>query len=273
MYLPYLGSLSKFHQPNSELLWYGGENAAYYEEYLQKNDLSKIAAADRVDGDWRYHFNSKGFRGDEYDTNADFSLAIFGCSVGVGEAVRWEQSWGSQLRDRIAASRGLKKVTCLNFSQSGASNDYITRTAIRQCAAAKPSLLVAYFTYAARKEIVEGAEIHGWGSWNADSCDLFRSQLGCYTKEEAIVNTLKNIALLQMYCVEKEIPHFFILQEIDKIFRDNQADHAVLGDYFRLIDWRRFAEFRMEWLDSGRDNRHPGPQSHRAFADRIFSHL
>ncbi len=271
MYLPYLGSLEKFHQPNSELLWYGGESAAYYQEYLAKNNVSEMAAADRADGEWTYHFNSKGFRGDEYDSKADFTLAIFGCSVGIGEAVKWEQSWGSVLRDRIAAAGGIEKASCLNFSQSGASNDYITRTALRQCAAAKPSLLVAYFTHAARKEIVDRGVIHGFGSWNADSSELFQAQLGCYPNDEAVLNTLKNMLLLQLYCMENRIRYFFVLQEREKFVRDNISERAALGDIYRLIDWEKVASFRMQWSDHGRDNRHPGPISQRAFAERVFT--
>lgn len=234
---------------------------------LSLKSLQRIALT--VNG--RIALMQRAFAGISTTKRRDVALSVIGCGIGFGEAVKWEQSWASILGDRIAVSLSCRRAICLNFSQSGALNDYIARTAIRQCQAAKRSLLVAYFTNFARKEIIEGEEFHAWGAWNADSSEFFCAQLGCYTNEEMIVNTLKNMLLLQYFCGERNIPYFFLLQVREKLICDKLAERCAFKDLFNLIDWRCVADYRMQWIDHGRDNRHPGPCSHRSVADNVFT--
>lgn len=270
MDLPYIGSYQSIHQPNSSPLWYGGDTEKHYQEYLANHQLQQIPENFRVDGSWHYTFNSKGYRGDEYDKNADMNLAIVGCSLGFGEGVRWEQTWGYQLKLALEQQTHYRNVNYLNFSQSGASNDYITRTALRQCNHIKPTFLICYFTHAARKEIIDKESVYSYGSWCATENDYFKGLLSCYTEQEAIANTLKNLILLQQFCKLQSISYYFILQERVSYERAKISEHPVLGVFWKMIDWNRIANYRISWKDLARDNRHPGPLSHQILSQQIY---
>lgn len=269
----YIGSYTQFHKPDSSSVWYGGDCERFYQEYLEQLRLHPSADGEMISSQWSYNFNSLGYRGDLFQANAGYTLAVVGCSIAVGEGVPWEHTFGYYLKELIKKERQPDAVQYLNFSQSGASNDYIVRTAIRQMQSVLPDLLVVYFTHVARKEIVEGNSFYSFGSWCADESELFRSVLGSYTHQEAVINTLKNIYLLQEYCRSRGVRYIFTLQEYDKLNIPEIVAHEALKDYWSLIDWEKVTPFRMQWKDRARDNRHPGPRSHREFAEKIYARI
>jgi hypothetical protein len=130
-----------------------------------------------------YHFNSLGFRCDEYREDAQKKIYICGASDTFGTGLHVEQTWPFQILLRYASHYSLKKsdVCLMNFSEGGCSNRYISRTLFHQCSLSRPDLVIAHFTFISRQETLVPAIIlpylfsgsdnyknvssTGWGRW------------------------------------------------------------------------------------------------------------
>lgn len=259
------------HLPGSTVRWYGVDNADNYQAYLENCDYTRLPEQYRVDGEWCYTFNQLGYRGEDYDPDADFRVFAVGASNAFGTGVKWEQSWPLLLTKSVSDVLGKKRPNCLNFAQGGASNDYTCRTAVRQCVEVRPDLLVVWWTYAVRIErAVAGFVRH----FSPDNAHLHQSLLEWYTDEEAVVRTLKNMLLVQWFCGVYRIPYIFGWTEYRKLRDPRFLAHPVCAELFELLDTSKFCDFSIEdqgiRLDRGRDGMHPGAQTHRIFADRLL---
>jgi hypothetical protein len=222
---------------------------------------------------WEYQFNELGYRGESYDPSADFTLAVIGCSVSVGVGVPLEYTWGSRLAGKIKEHLGLKRVSCLNFSQSGCSNDYIARTTLRQFSAKKPTMAVILFTRMMRRELLRGDSILTFGTWTVNEDPLLQSLLDCYTNEEAAANLVKNVLLVSNYCALNNIPLFYSVMELSLLEEKILPFHPVLSELWNTSAHDNLLRCSMRWRDRGRDNAHPGPRSHENFAQEVFESI
>ena len=104
--------------------------------------------------DCLYHFNSFGYRGEEFDPAARLKIFVSGCSYTFGLGVERDQTWPALLKKQLSAKLDVPfdRTNLQNFSQIGASNGYIARTIIRQCDRARPDLAVIAFTHRERTE-------------------------------------------------------------------------------------------------------------------------
>jgi hypothetical protein len=247
-----------------------------------------------------YEFNSLGFRGEEYDPAARATIFVCGCSITFGTGLDVTETWAHRLKLAYAERHGLapSEVNVLNFAQGGASNDYIARTLLSQCAQVRPTLVVAQFTVMNRAEGYEsGAPFSiGMGLWPGLSlwwrflgvpwakkrAVLGRMRLACgyfrsYTPELGFANALRNILLLQSYCRAQAIPcamswsdHWRIE---DERFGGNEAFAPLIG----LLDRTCLCDFSIRdpdiRTDTAADGGHPGPRSNAAFAERLLAFL
>jgi hypothetical protein len=268
---PYLGLRTREHRPGAE-----GALATY--------------GTDRS-GTCSYRFNRLGFRGEDYDPQADFHLFACGCSFTVGTGLEEAQTWPAVL----GASLG-PGVNVLNFAEEGASNDYIARTLITQCAAVKPDLAVAMFTNAARVEAFgggralplhplyaqPGTEAAMLGRFEASSegppedvqalmQDLRDKAEGYYTfYEEAfgVMNMVRNMLLLQLFCRSRGIP--LLMTGFDAGKLRAYATDPLIAPMIELLDADVFVPFDYrDLVDKAADGTHPGPESNARFAARL----
>src|SRR5689334_11722829 len=74
-----------------------------------------------------YSFNTAGFRGEDLLPDAAMRLFVGGCSFTFGHGLDIEETWPYKFKLRVAARTGCdpSRINLLNFSQGGASNDYI----------------------------------------------------------------------------------------------------------------------------------------------------
>lgn len=239
-----------------------------------------------------YRFNTLGFRGEEYDPQADFHMFACGCSFTVGTGLDLEQTWPAVL----AASLG-PRVNILNFGEEGASNDYIARTLVTQCAAVKPDLAVAMFTNAARAEAFSagralplhplyaqpGTEAAMRGRFEAAADDrpeelqaimqdVRDKAEGYYTfYEEAfgVMNMVRNMLLVQLFCAGAGVPLRMTGFDTGKLRA--YATDPILGPMIDLLDPEVFVPFDYrDVVDQAADGSHPGPASNANFAARIL---
>ena len=113
----------------------------------------QIYASD-TSGTKTYRFNSSGFRVEDLDAGTAVRLFVCGASYAFGTGLNREATWGDRMKTKLAGKLSLdaSRVNLLNFSQSLASANYITRTLLAQCDVVRPDLVVAVFSDMKRGE-------------------------------------------------------------------------------------------------------------------------
>jgi hypothetical protein len=247
-----------------------------------------------------YRFNSLGFRGEEYDPAARATIFVCGCSITFGTGLDVEDTWSHRFKLAYAQRHGLapSAVNVLNFAQGGASNDYIARTLLAQCARVRPTLVVAQFTVMNRAEAYESGEPFsiGMGLW--PSLSLWWRFLGVpwakkravfgrmrlasgyfrsYTSELGFANALRNILLVQSYCRAQGIPCVMSWSDHWRIEDERFGRNEALAPLIALLDRTRLCDFSIRdpdiRTDTAADGGHPGPRSNAEFAERLLAFL
>jgi hypothetical protein len=170
-----------------------------------------------------YDFNALGFRGEEFDAEAQVKLFVCGCSFTFGIGVELEESWPFLLKQRLAAHRDLaaSSVNLLNFSEAGASNDYIARTLIEQSTRVRPDLIVAGFTQTLRFELLDEEMtfrfnppvLQKYASAGGKFAEMAKRMEFVFLGTDEIqekVRTIKNMLLLQYFSQSRSIPFIFL---------------------------------------------------------------
>ena len=244
-----------------------------------------------------YEFNSLGYRGEEHDPLAVATIFVCGCSNTFGIGLNLDELWVHHFKVAYAEWHGLNPaaVNVLNFSEGGASNDYITRTLLTQCAEVRPALVIAQFAQMYRSEAFLDGKPYTIGPWYSPDVSTWRRVLSVpwrskrtvlrrlvqagghlrrYSSEAGFADTMRNMLLLQFYCCAKGIRCVLTWSERrrldDAAFRNN----AVLKPLIALLDPACFCDFAMRdpdiRVDAAADDKHPGPESHALFGARLF---
>jgi hypothetical protein len=270
----YSGSRNE-HQPFNRTREYGPDTLDRKKLYLQLHHDDSLPQEFRLDGDWGYEFNSLGYRCGEYEPAAEFRIFAVGCSNTLGVGLRTEQTWPSVFTRMFSNGQPKKTVCLMNFAQGSASNDYISRTTITQCEASAPDLLLVNFTGMARKEYIDGHKIKNL--LPAEKLDdISRAFYKIYSDEEGILNALKNILLIQLYCEARSIRFLFAWGD-HRLLTSHYLKHPLCGPLLSMIDRDRFCSYGLKdadvFVDKARDLVHPGPRSHHIFAGRLYDHF
>jgi len=240
----------------------------------QHASVSRVYGGD-TSGTKTYSFNSLGFRGDEPTDGT--SLYVCGCSCTFGTGLNWDETWAYQFNQQFEAAN------LLNFSQGGASNQYIARTLITQCEAHKPTLVIAHFTHSDRTEYLlrEGdhpsAHTANVGKWThklkppREFKALFNRILTFannhyrdYCEYDGYYNALLNMFALQSYCRSKGIPLITLWADYKNPF--NNLAMQQIRDMIAITPLSIY-DFK---LDKAADNLHPGAESNKEFAKTLW---
>jgi hypothetical protein len=254
-----------------------------------------------------YKFNALGFRGPDFDDNAQRRLYVAGCSYTLGTGLDWEETWAYQFAGMAAQRWGISRseLCLMNFSQGGASNAYIARTLIEQATQCAPDLMVAHFTFAERTEYLIPLEsrppsAHGPGLAVAEvnratGTGATREELRglppelkrlhktirawgkhyyakVYEKLSSLHTTLEKMVTLQSFCTARGIEHLICAPDPELRTFDDCPRHPALLGLARAIDWSRVVPFSVnrDRIDVAADGGHPGPESNRQFATRLW---
>lgn len=288
------------------LLPYSGDRQFEHFGNQGRPHTTRSYASDRS-GTKSYHFNSLGFRGEEFDPDAAMKVFVCGASYAFGTGLDWEETWGYQLKLKLARELRLHstQINLLNFSQSLASAGYITRTIISQCASVRPDLVVAHYSAMNRSEFFfDGSAASvmpvpfpwykrwrtlrpGWrkrlSRWfpalrNRAEANHFLLAWNHYnqlfTAETGLVNTLTNILLLQYFCRAHGITFLISWVEHKTLHEKRFLENAAISPLIRLVDAEHFCPFSVGdselKTDVAADNIHPGVYSNEVFAERLF---
>ena len=97
-----------------------------------------------------YVWNKHGFRSDEFVNDGRDSIMVLGCSFAVGLGVKIEDTWASQLRDKINPD-----LKVYNLGISATSGDYIVRALHKTIDELKPiAVFVMWPGYGSREILI-----------------------------------------------------------------------------------------------------------------------
>jgi hypothetical protein len=265
MLLPYRGSRKSEHL--------GPDGRASHTRDTYGNDQSKTKT---------YHFNSLGFRGEELDPDSPLKLYVCGCSFSFGTGLDIEESWAFRFKEKLAERRGLpvSSVNLLNFSQGGASNDYISRTLIEQSARVRPDVIVAGFTQMNRFELLDEttafyfqpSQLEKYAAAGGKRAELGKLgeflYLGTDENLEKI-RMIKNMLLLQYFCRREDIPFvFFMFESLMREDLPAALSTPLTQPLFDEVDFDLLVPIEPGTkVDHAIDEFHPGPRSQGLMAE------
>lgn len=259
------------HKPGYRGRWCGGDSQEEFARNSTNTSLDLPYGGD--DASSLYCFNSLGYRGEEYQPEADFRIYAIGCSHTFGLGLKWEDTWPYLFKQKYQKRVGLdKNVNLLNFSTRAASNDYIARTAITQCHKAKPHLLLVLFTHYTRAEYLQAETVAAVQP--GISNQISEAYYNYFTDEVGMCNSLKNILLVQFYCQANAIDYLFSWVEHDELDKLASADNKPLSNLATLIDRRYLTPFSLlddKLIDLARDAQHAGPKTTAMFSEKVFA--
>lgn len=271
---PYIGSIPN-HRPYCFLRWEEAEDEHGFLRYMDRYHNSALPEKYRLDGTWGYRFNSLGYRGEEYNPDAKLHLFVCGCSYTYGMGIQWHQTFPYVFKESWAKSQGIQPeaINLLNFAQQAASNDYITRTVLSQCFRVKPDLLLVQFTTKERYEYLDERGAQNVGPWleNEASQNYYRF----YTEQMGLLNTIKNILLVQTFCKLHNIPYLFSVFHHAELTNPDFLTDPIVASYYEQLDMKYISPFSLIDFrcDVGRMGHHPGPLSNLRFGRKLFYHF
>jgi len=258
-------------------------------------------------GKVKYRYNSLGFRGEEYDPEARFHIFVCGPSEAFGLGLNEEDLWCYQFKLHFAKQNNVEpsQVNLLNFSQIGASMDYIARVVVSQCQRVKPDLMlcalspssrIEYFTDESNRYFTDGAVTFNPSMHNLlshhDENEFFRSRTAslskddheelsaavegfytCYTDRIGLINRLKNILLIQQFCNAHSIPH--ITWTLHRFNLEKELDIPLppsISGFSECIDYTRIYTHGILHPnhDKAADGIHPGPGVNQGVGDHLW---
>jgi hypothetical protein len=235
-----------------------------------------------------YCFNSLGFRGEEFDPDAPIKLFVCGCSLTFGIGLELEQSWAFLFKQKLAEHRDLapSQVNLLNFSEAGASNDYITRTLIEQSARVRPDLVIAGFSQMHRFELVDESMsfrfnplmLQEYASAGGKFAEMAKHAEFLYLGTDEIqrkMRMIKNVLLLQCFCQSRDIPFIFLFFEsLMRTDLPSALSTPMTRSLYEEIDFDQLVPLTPATkVDRASDGRHPGPRSQELIADAAWKTL
>lgn len=236
-----------------------------------------------------YAFNSLGFRGEEFQPEAERHIFVSGCSIAFGLGLDYADAWVSVFRRGYAEIHHTPEagINLQNFSTSGSSNGYIARTLIGQCARFRPALALATLTFPDRAELLHNRRSYNIGRWClTDTFDGGAEEDGhdrelrrmirakgqahyeLYSPLAGEQDLLKNALLLQLFFQTREIPFLIGIIRTGHVPSDD-----LLTSWRDLLDPRRVFTIPLREcsVDASASPGHPGPAGSRVIAEKFLS--
>lgn len=226
-----------------------------------------------------YRFDSSGYRGEEYRSDAKVRICVIGESHAFGTGVHFEETFGFRLKAMLAKVMGLNlhDVNLLNFSFGGASADYCARTLHRQLPQVSVDFVVCVVPPMDRIEFKNGKIYNSLvvGSVDVTQLEKLPSHLlgycEYYSHEVGRLNRVKNLLLMQGLLRSLDIEYVFAVENMPTAGDGFDA----IDPYLSALDEERVMRHRffLPKFDRAADGDHAGPRTHGAFAIQLFHHF
>ena len=224
------------YPPNETWRWCPTDTEARYQ-------LNRAERADdlRQHGWWDhdpfdYHFNSSGFRSDEFDHRP--GTLYLGCSFTLGIGLPHGDTWASQVSDALGTA-------CWNLGQGKGSMDTCFRLAEHWIPRLRPTRVMMLCPMAERMELVDAQGFPGFYT----ALDHDTPMIAAWLKhpDNSRLNYSKNLRAIKQICNEHTIPfHAWSITD--------------------LLDGKEAAGL-------ARDLQHVGVEYHLKFAERVLGEI
>jgi hypothetical protein len=213
-----------------------------------------------------YTYSSMGYRGPEFDVEADIKIVSLGCSWTMGVGVPQEVIFHEVFAERLRSTTG-RSVVNWNLGVSGASNDMIARMAHHGVPFLNPDIVLISFTAFARREYFspDGQRIqytpNSTPIGNSAYATVFTEVAKHYTEMSSVVDDQFNF-----YRNFKSVECLLA----DKMWLYSINNAREIAPMLSHVDATRYGgQFKFE--DKARDNGHPGPITHRNISDGLWN--
>ena len=221
------------------------------------NNTYNTSGSDNT-GKCTYTYNELGFRGDTPSKNG-FKVMSIGCSITEGVGVNDFETWPHQLCKLIP------NAVDLNFGCGGRSNDYISRCLLSFYEYVQPDLVLIMYTEPHRREFytsdggIEPFYYNPWGYFSEDDNGKLEhnSLLNISNTNNDFQNWYKNHLLISNFLQTKKSKWLWNGWFIDNTYSDN---NRFDGEFYPFIDY-------------GVDGSHPGPDTNKEYAKKIYNYL
>jgi hypothetical protein len=228
-----------------------------------------------------YRYNSIGFRGEEFNPDAKFRIAAFGCSIAHGTGLNIEDTFLYKLKIHISEILGFDpvEVNLMNFAVGGHSNDYAVRSILTYSKAVNPDIVLYNLVALPRIEMISENQIRNLniGSVTAENLHNVTDHkllafLDLYEPESGFINAVKNILLAGYYLKSESIPYLIVNGTVDF---DAYRQNSFCNSFISKLDLNRLTthHFHKKPADMAADGNHAGPLSNSAMAIHILPEL
>ena len=213
----------------------------------------------------RYHWNSEGFRCDEFDLDTDASVVFLGCSITVGVSVQIEDCFAHRLWTKLVETSG-KNIPYWNLGVPGASISTMNRLLYHWEERLKPKLVIALFPSPRSEEYILGS------SWqfllpNVDSYSQRVYENNPWFTQPNVIQyeTHKNMAMIDLVLQKNRSRIFWDSWDLDFPRRGMYRDGKLKCFGSGMRSWGKNLEY-----DTGFDGIHPGPLQHKNYIEVIW---
>lgn len=222
--------------------------------------------------------NERGFRGDSLRERGDVNIAYLGCSWVEGLGVEWHELFSNIVATRLRRSTG-HDIRSWNFGRAGTGLDFAVRILPQILRIQKPDLVILvvsapgrreYFTSKMQRLDFRPKTIERYRTGAIDiEADLLAAMEGLTSLDndyDNMAHILRIFGLLPMAFEVTGTPWAYT-------WLDGPNAHRVMN---ALKDAKRLPHdqwlgFPFPRIDETKENDgHPGPESHRAFADLLI---
>lgn len=228
---------------NTTVTWHGSDLEKNYDpvdNLYKKTDIT-------------YKFNSSGFRCDEFDAPAEKRVVFLGCSMTEGTGVRQEETWAYVLLEKIRKDTGFI-IPYWNLALGGCGLDAITRAFYHYHKILRPDIVIAFFPGYRRELYNRYKDNDSLVTYNTNDINLLENPV-MVDYRTISYETTKNQAFLDI-----------MIKSIYSVMLWTHWGETGYDDSFQIKD-----DSRLFYDRKGRDKMHPGPKSHAAFANEIYS--
>lgn len=221
----------------------------------RKNKTFNRSGSDNT-GKCTYTYNELGFRGDSPSKNG-FKVMSIGCSITEGVGVNDFETWPHQLCKLIP------NAVNLNFGCGGRSNDYISRCLLSFYDYIQPDLVLIMYTEPHRREFytpdggIEPFYYNPWGYFYED-----------------IDGKLEHKSLLNLSNIHNDFQNWYKNHLLISNFLETKKCNWLWNGWFidnTYLDTNRFDGDFHPYIDYGVDGSHPGPNTNREYANKLFN--
>jgi hypothetical protein len=254
------------HYPSTD------DRDGYVTEYIGRDD---IANADKWPYEhFSYHINDYGFREIEYKSNYpdEIDFGVFGCSFTFGVGLPEHMLWHNIISKKLNAS-------ILNFGMPAASIETIVDTFLIVSKHIKMKRAIFLLPSISRMQIAKKHPeadlinyINIMPNYNATVAEYFDINEDLIYRaipEEEIYKICRNKLYLLDHIAQQRGIKLYISaweQETYDLLKMLNLKSIILPQWISTS-----LEFAKS--DLARDNKHPGPEHHKLFVDRIFNSI